>query len=286
MAINALPRWHRVRADQGKAGSCVIEHGVGPEHSIVTGLARRGKSCRGVIHRTERVVVIGLVARNASGIGDGVVVVDMAVGALARRHGMRSGEREAGAVVIERSIQPSRSAVAGIAGLGKIRGNVIRVRCALIILQVACYADAAGQTVIVVNVAIRTLAGGHGVKSGKGEPGGGVIEGGIGPGDRVMATLASGWESRMRHRAGGIVVIGLVATDARGAGDVVIVVGMAVGALARRNGVRSGQWESGFGMIEGCRLPRGRIVAELAGLNESASHVVRIGRTLEILQMA
>ncbi len=89
----------------------MIEYGVGPEDGIVTGFTGRWETRSGMVYRSRCVAVIGLMARHAGGIRDRVVVVDVAIGALAWRHGMRSGEPEAGAVVIEGRIQPRRSAV-------------------------------------------------------------------------------------------------------------------------------------------------------------------------------
>jgi hypothetical protein len=49
-----------------------------------------------------------------------VIVVDVAVGTLPRRHNVGTGQREASAVVIEAGIQPRRRVVALIASLGEI----------------------------------------------------------------------------------------------------------------------------------------------------------------------
>ena len=77
-----------------------------------------------------------------------------------------------------------------------------------------------------------------------------------------------------------------VARDARGIGDVVVVIGVAIGALARRHGMQAGQREAGFRMIEVCRRPTAGGVADLAGLREILLHVIGIVRSLEVLQMA
>ena len=93
-------------------------------------------------------------------------------------------------------------------------------------------------------MAIGAGAGRHGVQSGQGKAGRRVIELAIRPLRRVVALLARGRESRVRHRRPRVVVVGLMATDAGVYRDVVDVVGVAVGALARRHGVRAGQRES------------------------------------------
>jgi len=148
------------------------------------------------------------------------------------------------------------------------------------------YACATGQAVIVIDVAIGALAWWNRVQTGKGESGCGVVKFRVNPCDRVMAALTRRGEARVRYGSCGVVVIGLMATDARSVGDVVVIVDVAIRALPGRHGVRSGKWEPGLGMIERSRLPRRGVVAELASLRESPSHVVGIGCTLEILQMA
>ena len=64
--------------------------------------------CRetGMGYRAGRRVVIVLMAANAGGVGDVVVVVDVTIGTRTRRNGVRSGQREAGGVVVEGRIQP------------------------------------------------------------------------------------------------------------------------------------------------------------------------------------
>ena len=89
-----------------KPGCGVIELGVGPQNRVVAGLAGGWKSCGDVRNWSNRIRVILLVTRNARGVGQVVIVIDMAIRALARRSCVRSGERESGAVVVERSIEP------------------------------------------------------------------------------------------------------------------------------------------------------------------------------------
>src|ERR1700680_2307105 len=132
------------------------------------------------------------------------------------------------------------------------------------------YACATGQAVIVIDVAIGALAWWNRVQTGKGESGCGVVKFRVNPCDRVMAALTRRGAARVRYGSCGVVFI----------------VDVAIRALPGRHGVRSGKWEPGLGMIERSRLPRRGVVAELASLRESPSHVVGIGCTLEILQMA
>jgi len=77
-----------------------------------------------------------------------------------------------------------------------------------------------------------------------------------------------------------------VAADARGirAGQVVVVVDVTLGA--RNRGMRARQRETSRRVIEIRVRPRDRVMALLAGLREAGTDVVRIGRALEILQVA
>ena len=67
-------------------------------------------------------------------------------------------------------------------------------------------------------------------------------------------------------------------------GQIVVVVDMALGAL--HGGVRAAQREAGGGVIEVRTRPRGGVMALLTGLRETRTHVVGIGRALEIFQVA
>ena len=73
-----------------------------------------------MIDRGQRVGVILLMARVARGARQVVVIVRVAIRTLARRNRVRSGEREAGAVVVERRVQPRTCVVALIAALREI----------------------------------------------------------------------------------------------------------------------------------------------------------------------
>ena len=70
------------------------------------------------------------------------------------------------------------------------------------------------------------------------------------PQHRIVALLARGWEAGMGYRTGRRVVVVLMAADAGGAGDVVVVVDVAVGTQPGRHGVRAGQNESRSRVIE------------------------------------
>ena len=175
VAIGALARRHGVQAGQSKAGGGVIECRVGPRRCVMTLLAS-GREAR-VRYRRGRVVEIGLVATDAGRIGDVVVVVDVAIGACARRHRVGSGERKSRLGVIESRWLPGRSVVAGLADLGEPAGDVVGIRGALEILQVARDTGVRSQIVIVIDVAISASPRRHRVRAGQREIHRGVIEG-------------------------------------------------------------------------------------------------------------
>ena len=91
VAVGAQPRRHRVQTGQSEARGRVVEHAIGPQVRVVTGLAAGRESRRCVGHRGGRIVVIGLMAGNARRICNRVIVVDVAVNASARRHGVIPG---------------------------------------------------------------------------------------------------------------------------------------------------------------------------------------------------
>ena len=183
-------------------------------------------------------------AGHASGACQVVVIVDVTVGAGARWHGMQSGEREPGGVVIKRGIQPGAGAMTLLAGLREIRRHVIRIGGALEVLQVAGDAGRACQVVIIVDVTIGAGAGRHSVQAGESKASGGVVELRIGPHHGIVALLARRGKSIVRHRRGRVVVVRLVAADAGRIRNVVVVVDVAISTLPRWNRVRTSERES------------------------------------------
>src|SRR5450631_101352 len=188
MAVGASPRRNHMRTRQRPSSLRVIELAIRPEGRVMALFA--GGREAGMRHRSLRVVVVGLVARDAGRDGDVVVVVDMAIGASPRRNHMGIGQRPSGLRVIELAIRPE---------------------------------------------------------------------------GRVMALFAGRRKAGMRHRSLRVVVISLVTRDARGDGDVVVVVDMAIGAYPWRVHVRSRQWPAGLRVIELAARPDARVVALLAG---------------------
>ena len=154
----------------------MVKGSIGPEHSIVAGLASGREARRNVVHGRRRLVVVTLVARHASCAGQVVIVIDVAIGTLPWRGSMRPGQRESSAVVVECRVQPGRSAVARFASLRKVRGNMVWIRRPLEILQMACNARSTTQVVVVVEVAVRALPRRHSVQAGERKPSSGMIK--------------------------------------------------------------------------------------------------------------
>jgi len=65
------------------------------------------------------------VAIHASRAGEVVVVVDMAIGALPRRHGVAGGQGKSDGAVIELGVQPVVGSMTTIAGGGKVGCDMV-----------------------------------------------------------------------------------------------------------------------------------------------------------------
>jgi len=145
-----------MEARQRERRVVVIKRCACPVGRAVAGVAC-GREAGRRMRRRVRIVVVGLVTRNASGIRSCQVVVPVHVALAALHRGMEAGEREARGGVVERAIAPVGGRVALVAGLRESSLHVIRSSRALEILQVALHAGAAGQVVGVVHVALRAL---------------------------------------------------------------------------------------------------------------------------------
>ncbi len=130
------------------------------------------------------------VARHAGVSGQVVVVIDVAVGAGARWHGVQSGERKPGAIVVELRVRPVAGVMALLASLREVRGRMVGIGGSLEILHVARHAGVSGQVVVVIDVAVSAGARWHGVQSGERKPGAIVVELRVRPVAGVMALLA------------------------------------------------------------------------------------------------
>ena len=135
----------------------MIERRVHPVRGVVA-LVTSLREIRSNVIRVGRSLVVLQMARDAGRAVQSVIVVNVAIGASPRRNGMKSGQRETGAVMIERRIRPVNGAVALLAGLREVRGRVVGTSCSLEILQVARHACGAVQSVVIVDVAISALA--------------------------------------------------------------------------------------------------------------------------------
>ena len=144
--------------------------------------------------RIRRALEVGQVTRNAGCRRDVVIVVDVAIRTLSRRNRVRSRKREVHGRVVETGGLPGGRRVARLASLREVPGHVIGIRRSLKILQVTRNAGRRRNGVIVIDVAIRTLAWRHRVRSRKREVHGRVVETGGLPGSGRMACLASLWK--------------------------------------------------------------------------------------------
>ena len=100
-------------------------------------------------------VVVRHVAQIAGATRKVVVAIYVALAALQVR--VTIGQWESGCSVIEGGLQPRHGVVAGLAGRREVRLNVIRIVRAVVIRHMAQIAGAAGQVVVVVHMALRTL---------------------------------------------------------------------------------------------------------------------------------
>ena len=237
--------------------------------------------------RLRRALEVFQVAAHTSRIrvSQVVVIVDVALCAL---HGcVRPGQRESSSRVIEGGAGPRRGAMALLASLREAGADVVRIRGALEIFQVAAHAGSvgAGQVVVAIYVALCALHAG--VRPGQRESSGRMVEIRAHPCSRGVALLASLREARLHViRIGRALEIFQMAADASRicARQVVVIVDVATRAGNRC--VRSGQRKSGGGVVKGRAIPRSRGVTLLASLRKSGTDVVRIGRALKIFQVA
>ncbi len=101
----------------------------------------------------------------------------------------------------------------------------------------AVYARPTRQVVVVLLVAIRALSRRHGMHASQGKTGSAVIKFSVRPHYRVVTRLAVRGEPLVRHGAVRVVVISLMARNTSRAGEVVIVVYVAVRAGPGRDRV-------------------------------------------------
>ena len=266
----------------------MVERRVRPVAGAMALLAGLGET-RGDVVGIRGPLEILQVAADARGGVERVVVVDVAIGTLPRRHCVQSRQWEPRRVVVEGRIRPSAGVVALVAGLREIGRDVIRVGRALEILQVAGHTRSATQCVVIVDVAIRALARRNGVQSSQHEAGHRMIELGIAPLHRVVAGFARVREPAVRHRSGRGGEIFLVTTETRHRTQGVIVVDMAVGALPRWDRVSSGQNKTSRAVVEPGNFSVQPVVCGMTTLaigRELGLNVAGVSGRREVLQVA
>jgi len=151
MALAALQR--SMRARQRPAGRSMIEDRLGPRGCVVTDFALLGEA-HGHVIRIGRSGVVFLMAAVAGRWQAGVVVVHVALRAL--HAGVRAREWKCSLGMIKCCRHPCRGGVADLAGLWDPGGRVVRIRRALVILQVA--RDAGGRSEAEVSVRVALIA--------------------------------------------------------------------------------------------------------------------------------
>jgi hypothetical protein len=186
--------------------------------------------------------------------------------------------------VIKAAAAPVCSAMALVTGGREARCHVIRVGCALVVLQVTRYAGrvGTGEVVVTVDMTLRTLQRQMG--AGECKAGSGVVERPAPPVRCGVALFASLRESRGNVIwISRILVVSEVTGHANrvGAGELVVVVDVALRALQGQ--MRPGQRKAGRAVVEGRVCPRGRIVTLVAALREVRLDMVRVRRSLIIL---
>jgi len=266
----------------------VVKLRVHPVAGVVTLLAGL-REVRSRVIRIGRSLEVLQVAGHTRRAGQVVVIVDVAVGAGTWRHGVQAREREPRAVVVELRVRPVAGVMALLASLREVRSRVIGIGRPLEVLQVAGYARRTVQCVVIVDMAIRTLARRDGVQSSQHEAGHRMIELGIAPLHRIVAGFARVREPAVWHRSGRRGEIFLVTAETRHRTQGVIVVDMAVGALPRWDRVSSGQNKTSRAVVEPSNFGVQPVVCGMTALaigRELGFNVARVSGRREVLQVA
>lgn len=189
--------------------------------------------------------------------------------------------------VVERGPSPGRCGVARGAGRGEAGGCMVRVRRPVVVRLMAAHASGWQRRVVIVHVAHHAGHGGGGVETGEREGRVVVIEGRACPVRRAVARIARRREAGggVRRRVG-VVVIRLVARDARRIGRRQAVIAVHVTSGARHRAVETRQREAGRRVIEGPVTPIRGGVALVARGREACLRVVRIVRAVVIRHVA
>ena len=244
MAVGAGARRDRVQSGEREPSAVVVKCRVQPAAGGVTGFASLRESAGDVVGIRGSLEILE-VARHAGGAVQGVVAVDVTVGALARRIGVQSGQGKAGGGMIKLAVGPLHDVMALLARCGEA-GVWHRSRGAGEIFLVAGEARRASQVVIVVDVAIDALAGRIRVPSSQKEPGHAVVKLGIQPVVGRVTAFARGRELGGNVvRIGSVLKVRLVAGEARRRHRLKFAVGAAlVAGIAVHSCVGTGQRET------------------------------------------
>jgi hypothetical protein len=178
---------------QRKTSGVMVESRIRPSARSVTLGAGLWKIRTHVIRICSALEVLQ-VTRNACRVGQGEVVIGVAIRALPRRYRMRSRQREIGEVMVEGGVQPIRGVVALRTIRWEITGDMVRVRRGLKIFQVATRTCGGAQVVIVVDVAVGAFTRRNSMSTGQQESGRGVIKFCVQPVIGAVATVACGGE--------------------------------------------------------------------------------------------
>ena len=237
-----------------------------------------------------RILRAGEIALVASDAGSTRQVVAaklrvVAIGALARGDGMHPRQGEAGGAVIELAIRPGRGVMTLFAG-GRKTGVRHGTDGAGEILLVAGNARSIRDVVVVVDVAVDAHAWRVLVHARQGKSGLRVIELAIRPLHGVVTVFAILGETLVRHGAGRVVEIFLVARNTSRACEVEVVVDVAIRTGAGRVRVPARQRESHRIVIKLRVQPVVRSMALVTGCRVREDDVIRRFRVLEVRFMA
>ena len=249
----------------------MIELAVRPQHGVVAAFAGRRETQRHVVNRSFRVVVVRLMACDARGIRQLVVVVNVAQ--RAGRGRMLARQWETRRSVIKLAIGPQNRVVTAFAGCREIQSDVIDWRLGTVVSGlVTRNARRRSQVVIIVDMTLRALQ--RHMRPSQREPGGSVVKCRVRPQRGIVAALAGRriFQRHMIHRSLGCVVVRLVAGYTRRVRELVVIVNVTLGA--RRSCVLAGQSPAGRCMIELAVRPQHVVVAVFACGRETQSHMI------------
>ena len=200
-----------VRSGERPAGGGVIESSRGPVGGTVAHFALLREAAGDVIRVVGALIILEM-ATDAGGGGQVVIAVDVTLSALHAY--VRPSQRECSLRVIEFGRLPGGRRMAHLALLWHAGRNVIRIRSALVVLQMAGHACGAGEIEISVGMALIALQ--LGVPAGQRETHGIMIEICRLPSAGGMALLASLGKAQSEVVGiAGLLEIQKVATHAR-----------------------------------------------------------------------